>query len=202
MVVTPAPRSGENAPLSAEKFLSLLDGGKFSDGHVELLHGETILKISQGPLYVHALMLVQRALQAYTGQGRVLLAQSSVYLSPDSVAEPDVAIVTEAPVREEREVRGSDVHLVVEISDSSLRKDREVKSALYATAGIPEYWIVNPVARQVEIRLKPSGSYSETAVLGDGDISPWFSQAKVSVASFFSLPQRRLSFESKRRISR
>lgn len=162
----------------------------FADVHVELLHGETIVKLSQGPpLHVRALKLVQKALQPYTDHRRLLLVQSSDYLSPDSVAEPDVAIVTEAPVREEREVRGTDIHLVVEISDSSLRKDREVKSALYALAGIPEYWIVNPVAQQVEIRCKPTGgSYAETTVLGDGHISPWFSEVKVAVASFFSLP--------------
>ncbi len=47
--------------------------------------------------------------------------------------------------------------LVVEVSDSSLRRDRRFKKAIYAKALIPVYWIVNLIDRQVEVYSQPTG---------------------------------------------
>jgi Uma2 family endonuclease len=46
--------------------------------------------------------------------------------------------------------------LVVEVSETTLRYDREAKGSLYAAAGIPEYWILNLVDRQLEMHRDPS----------------------------------------------
>jgi Uma2 family endonuclease len=51
---------------------------------------------------------------------------------------------------------GSDVWLVVEISDTTLRQDRQIKSALYARAGVPEYWILVLKSRVLEVRRDPA----------------------------------------------
>ncbi len=48
-----------------------------------------------------------------------------------------------------------DVFLLIEVADSSLALDRDVKLARYAAAGIPEVWIVNMRARQVEAYAEP-----------------------------------------------
>jgi Uma2 family endonuclease len=47
--------------------------------------------------------------------------------------------------------------LAVEVSDTTLRRDRRVKLALYASAGIPEFWIVNLEVREVELYRSPTG---------------------------------------------
>jgi Uma2 family endonuclease len=61
----------------------------------------------------------------------------------------------------ERDVAASDIGLVVEIADSSLTEDRDVMGHLYASSGIPVYWIVNLVDGLVEVYTNPdpSGGY-------------------------------------------
>ena len=61
--------------------------------------------------------------------------------------------------------------LAVEVSDTTLRRDRRVKLALYARAGIPEFWIVNLEVREVEIYRSPSGdTYASVERKGPGDV--------------------------------
>ena len=70
--------------------------------------------------------------------------------------EPDVAIVrgSDADYRH-RVPTPADVALLVEVSDSTLDQDRGKKLEAYARAGIPVYWIVNLVDRQVEVYTRP-----------------------------------------------
>ena len=51
----------------------------------------------------------------------------------------------------------ADVYLLVEVSDSTLIKDRTIKLPLYAAHGIPELWIVNLVDQQIEVYTEPHG---------------------------------------------
>ena len=61
--------------------------------------------------------------------------------------------------------------LIAEVASSSLRKDRSIKSELYARAGVPEYWIVNIAERQLEVRSAPrDGAYCSTAIVRLGDV--------------------------------
>lgn len=61
--------------------------------------------------------------------------------------------------------------LAVEVSDTTLRTDRRVKRPLYARAGIPEYWIVDVEARQVEVHRSPTGdTYASIERKGPGDV--------------------------------
>jgi Uma2 family endonuclease len=51
-----------------------------------------------------------------------------------------------------------DLALVVEVADTTLQRDRELKKRLYASAGIPVYWLVNLPERQIEVYTEPQGS--------------------------------------------
>jgi Uma2 family endonuclease len=64
--------------------------------------------------------------------------------------------------------------LVVEVAETSLEYDRTVKLPIYAQAGIPEYWIVNLLDRQIEVYRHPSGKtyQSSTICRGQEVISP------------------------------
>ena len=56
--------------------------------------------------------------------------------------------------------------LIIEVSDTTLRADR-LKARLYAAAGVPNYWIINLVDRQVEVHTDPSpNGYRSRVVLG------------------------------------
>ena len=61
--------------------------------------------------------------------------------------------------------------LVIEVADSSLAKDRDIKAALYAECGVPEYWIVNLPEQVIEVRTEPhDGAYRKVEIIRRGDV--------------------------------
>jgi Uma2 family endonuclease len=64
-----------------------------------------------------------------------------------------------------------DVLLLIEVADASLAYDRQTKGAIYAQAGIADYWIVNLVDSQIIVLRQPvDGAYQSVQVLGHGDV--------------------------------
>ena len=55
-------------------------------------------------------------------------------------------------------MNGDEVALVIEVSDTTLQRDRTLKKAIYARASIPIYWIINLSEAQIEVYTSPSGS--------------------------------------------
>jgi Uma2 family endonuclease len=104
----------------------------------------------------------------------VLAERASVYpetplrfVSLDSEPEPDI-VVTSSPVVEH--LRKADTSLVVEVSESSLRYDLNVKAPLYAEAGVPEYWVVNLDDRELTVFRSPEdGVYRDRRTYAPGD---------------------------------
>lgn len=99
--------------------------------------------------------------------GRVLVAPFEVHLSSRSrPVQPDVLFVRAErwPAERIAYFEGAPDLVVEVISPSSVRMDRVVKFTAYEAAGVPEYWIVNPHARTVEVFTLSSGEY---ALLGE-----------------------------------
>ena len=71
-----------------------------------------------------------------------------------SEPEPDVAIVAGGP-RDYMDAHPSKPALIVEVADESLAKHRFFKGALYARAGIADYWVVNLVDEVLEVYREP-----------------------------------------------
>ena len=100
--------------------------------------------------------------------GCFLHNQAPVALNEFSVPEPDLSVArgTEEDYIEDHP-GPSDLPLVIEVADSSVSTDRSTKQRLYATAGIPVYWIVNIPDAQVEVYEQPdaaSGKYLRPAI--------------------------------------
>jgi Uma2 family endonuclease len=96
-----------------------------------------------------------------------LRPQLPLTLPDDSEPEPDLAVVRLEDARS-REHHPRTALLVVEVAGDSLRLDRQTKAALYASAGIPEYWIVNLAETTVEVHREPdseTGAYRAKAVV-------------------------------------
>ncbi|MEQ1825407.1 MAG: Uma2 family endonuclease [Pirellula sp.] len=81
----------------------------------------------------------------------------------DSRPEPDVFWVRKARYRQHHPL-SSDVQLAIEIADSSLEKDLEIKRKMYAEVGIPEYWIVDRQSKIVYVLRNPDGSDHQSHV--------------------------------------
>lgn len=92
-------------------------------------------------------------------QGKIIVrVQNPLRLSDYSEPEPDFALVTLQENRyRDRHPQPEDTLLAIEVADTSLRKDKELKLPLYAQAGIPELWIINLNDQIIERYTKPDG---------------------------------------------
>src|SRR5206468_1100110 len=127
--------------------------GFFPDRHVELLDGE-IYEMVINPPHAAASDFVKRVLEAAFGPGFHAREQKPVNTGRRSLPEPDIAVVVGSS-RDYVRTHPRTALLVVEVSDSTLSKDRVIKSHLYAQAALPEYWIVNLRDRQIEVGRNP-----------------------------------------------
>jgi Uma2 family endonuclease len=99
---------------------------------------------------------------------RYTIREHSPYAASD-VSEPDrdVAVVARQTIGDAHPQRA---YLVVEVSDSSIRKDRRIKTGIYAAAGVPEYWIVDLDGGAVDVHRDPvDGAYRSHVRLVPGD---------------------------------
>ncbi|RMG67588.1 MAG: Uma2 family endonuclease [Bacteroidetes bacterium] len=129
-----------------------------ADEQVELLAG-TILPMSPiGTRHTTCVKRTNRLFSMIVGEKAIVSVHDPILLSDTSEPEPDVALL--APPLEQyahRHPGPEDVFLVVEVADSSLQKDRKLKLPLYAEAGIPEVWLVDLEADQIEVYSEPQG---------------------------------------------
>ena len=126
---------------------------------MELLLGALVDVSPQGPLHADVVQrLAERLIRQLPGEVGTRV-QSPLALSEDSEPEPDIAVVPTADYSRAHPHRAL---LVIEVADTSLHKDRGIKTALYATAGIDEFWLVNLTERVVEVHRRPAaGRYGE-----------------------------------------
>jgi Uma2 family endonuclease len=167
MPVAPTTMSGSDLPLPAgrpvtvEEYHRLIDAGVLTEDHdVELLDGTIEAKMARKPDHDITIELLE-AIRDLLPKPWRLRIQSAITL-PKSEPEPDAAIVRGSP----RERRGrhpgpAEIGIVIEVADRSLQRDRSVKGPIYAEAGLPEYWLINLVDKQIEVYSQPSGPASE-----------------------------------------
>ena len=128
----------------------------------ELLEGVIVEKISKSILHTRLLSRMVDALRQSLSEAYWLRQEAPITMR-DSEPEPDISIVagSEHAYLEHR----TTALLVVEIAVSTVAEDRAM-AALYASADVNEYWILNTAAREVEVFRKPQGGvYFEKEVL-------------------------------------
>jgi Uma2 family endonuclease len=141
---------------TAGEFYRLLDEGYFYNQRVELLEGEIVEMAAQKNLHALGISLVEDALRAAFGPNYWVRVQASLDLTPYSVLDPDLAVITGSPRQNATVANPTTALLVVEVSESTLRHDRLWKGSLYARVGIEDYWILNLVDRQLEVYRQPA----------------------------------------------
>ena len=160
---------------SADEYERMVAAGIFgADERLELLAGRIVKMPPIGPEHAWG---VKRLIRVFAPlSGRVTLSvQDPIRLDDRSEPEPDLVLLRPgAP--EDRHPRPEDIVLVVEVADTSLLHDRQVKVRLYANAGVPEYWIVNIGDDRVERYRDPSPTgYRLAEMSGRGQrVSPLF----------------------------
>lgn len=152
----------EKRLLTTDDYHALIAAGILDeDDKVELLNGELIFKSPIGPRHGSVVGRIDALLQQLLHNSAIVFVQNPVSLSPSSEPEPDLAIVKPRDdFYAESHPSPEDVFLLIEVADATLDKDRTVKAALYAEAGILYYWIVNLPEQQLEVYAQPGkGQY-------------------------------------------
>jgi Uma2 family endonuclease len=119
--------------------------------HVELLEGVIVQMSPKGIGHNFAVDYLQRALIKMFDAEWFVRTQGTLQLS-ETEPEPDLVVLRGQPENYQyRHPNEHDVGIIIEVSDSSLKTDREAKGSIYAKYDLPEYWIVNLVDEHVEI---------------------------------------------------
>ena len=123
----------------------------------ELIHGWIVQKMVVNPPHSYAINALNELFGLMRGPKATVRIQQPI-TTTDSEPEPDVGIAagTRADYAD-RNPSPSEVHILVEVADSSLENDQTTKLELYAEARIQVYWIVNLIDRRVEVYTEPHG---------------------------------------------
>ena len=139
---------------------------------VELIEGELVAMSPIGSQHSGTVITLSHLLWSVVGRRALVSAQNLVRLDDFSEPEPDFALLRPRPDNyRDAHPQPADVLLLIEIADTSLNYDRTVKRALYARHVIPEFWIVDLTAGEVEICWQPqAGGYATVDRIGRGGV--------------------------------
>jgi Uma2 family endonuclease len=158
-------------PLTRRQCESLVESGELQ-GRYELVDGEIVSKMGQKPPHAVTVVLLMDWLTRVFGARfvRIQLAMNVAETDSDiNEPEPD-AVVLNRPITEfsTGHPGPTDVGLVIEVADSSLRFDTRTKAFLYARAGIADYWVLDIVGRQLYVHREPvDGFYRAITVYAE-----------------------------------
>lgn len=164
-------------PISVDQFQQMIEQGILKDGDpVELIDGMLVRKdrgvcgenlMGHHPRHALLILRLQRLLRGLCeSAGWHLRIQLPVKLNDNSAPEPDIAVVRGSEEDyADRHPGPEDLVLVIEVAGSSLGTDRTTKQRLYATAGVPQYWIANLTLSQIEFLEQPDSASNQYADL-------------------------------------
>ncbi len=142
------------------------------DDRVELIAGEVLEMSPIGTRHAACIDRLNALLNREVGANGIVRVQSPILLDDYSESQPDLALLR---VRDDYYMYGhptpQDVLLVVEVGDSSMAYDHDVKLPLYAEAGIREVWLVSIPTERIECYIQPAdGGYQTVNTLERGQI--------------------------------
>lgn len=161
--VLPAPAVPSSRPASGwtrhkwtvDEYRNLGDVPSLRNMKVMLLDGEIYTMASPLPPHDTALALTEEYLRAVFTSGHHVRAQKGFDVGTRYGPEPDLAVVPGA-IRDYATKSPTTAVLVVEVSYTTLATDTTTKAEVYATAGVPDYWVVDVEGRNLRVYRKPA----------------------------------------------
>jgi Uma2 family endonuclease len=160
---------------TVDEYHAMGEAGIFQeDNRVELIDGQILAMSPIGSPHVHCINALTRAFaERLYGRGEppraVVSVQNPVRLNNRTEPQPDVVLLR-ADMDKQRLPRPEDVFLIVEVSDTTLEFDMEIKAPRYAAAGIPEVWVVDLQEECIHVYRKPGpGGYAKLDRRGAGE---------------------------------
>lgn len=172
------------AKWTIDEYHRMIKAGILSDRRVELIAGEIVEMPPEGEPHAYSSHEASEYLTQVLGDRATIRQAKPITLPNNSEPEPDVAIVQRLG-REYRQHHPypENIFWLIEYANSSLEKDLETKSKIYAEVGIPEYWVVNLKKMYLVVFRDPlDGNYATKFTLTAGEMSPLaFPDLSVSV---------------------
>lgn len=159
-------------PLTADEVMRMLEAGILDeDEPVELLHGVLTKASAKTPQHEELKMRLVRWLDSTAEGHRIRVEGAFVVPDPTSLPEPDIAVVEPGSYAS---AHPSTALLMIEVAVSSLRTDTAIKPALYAAAGVPEFWVVDVAAKRLIVFREPTptGYATETVLTTTDSVEP------------------------------
>ncbi|MCC6473866.1 MAG: Uma2 family endonuclease [Burkholderiales bacterium] len=159
----PADIGVKRRSLTVEAYHRMGEAGIFAPGErVELIEGEIVEMAPIGSRHSGLVNRINHLLVQSVGKRAVVSVQNPVRLSRLSEPQPDFALLKpRADDYQAATPLPEDVLLLVEIAESSLRYDRELKAPLYAAHAIPELWVIDVAEKILWIYREPrEGAYA------------------------------------------
>lgn len=162
---------------SVEDYHRMMDLGLIRKEHrCVLIHGLLVEKPPINPPHATSVCRVMKFFLTLFGLDAAVRVRLPITLS-DSEPQPDLVLAS--GTNEEYTARHpgpQDIVFLIEVADSSVEIDRGTKLALYAGAGIVQYWVVDLTARRVEVYTQPHGGknpgYRKRVEYAPGDVVP------------------------------
>jgi Uma2 family endonuclease len=160
------------AKWTIHEYHAMIAAGLLETRQVELLRGEIIEMSPEGEPHAYSSSTAGEYLMRMLGERAMVRHAKPITLPNQSEPEPDIAVVqrlgreylTHHPYPE-------NIFWLIEYSESTLEKDLQVKSRIYAEVGIPEYWVVDLKKRQLAIFRDPQvGEYKSVFTQSEGTL--------------------------------
>jgi Uma2 family endonuclease len=155
-----------------DEYHRMIAAGILSDRRVELLQGEIVEMSPEGEPHAYCSHEASEYLTQLLGKRATIRQAKPITLPNNSEPEPDIAIVQRLG-RDYREHHPypENIFWLIEYANSSLEKDLEIKSKIYAEVGISEYWVVNLKKMHLVVFRSPlDGDYATKFTLTTGEI--------------------------------
>ena len=154
---------------------------------VELLNGEIIIMSPIGFRHAIAVKRLTKFFNRHSDERYDVTAQLPIIIDELSEPEPDLALVDIAYETTREHPKPEHIFLVIEVSDTTLRYDREDKRPAYARNGVREFWLLNLQANQLEVYREPVGDRYRNARVCDASETVFplaFPDVEVRVGDF------------------
>lgn len=157
--------------LNVDEYHSMAEAGILTSADkVELLNGEIIRMSPIGSKHAGCVNRLNRIFFKLLGDEVTICIQNPIAISNFSEPEPDVLLCRYDPNDyEDGHPTPEDILLLIEVSDSTLELDKEIKAPLYAEAGVPVVWIINLQKKEVEVYEQPKGKDYQSKTIFSGD---------------------------------
>lgn len=178
------------AKWTVEDYHTMIEAGVLRDRKVELIEGEIIEMSPETPIHYNTASQNSNYLRDIL-RGKAAVRFNGPITLETSEPEPDIAIVRlPESIYSARHPAPEDIYWLIEVARTSLSKDLDLKTAIYAAANIPEYWVLdltNP--RLIVFREPQERKYLSEQIFQAGTLSPLaFPKIQVDIKKLLSFP--------------